>query len=342
MIDRPKTTVHSALAVALAVLAAVSAVPRPAVAAPRPQDGAAELAAVQELLDAERPEEALARLEPYLARNPDHPGALLARGTARLMLGQVEGGRHDLERSLALDPKARRGWLTLAGLEVAEGRNDRALTAFRRAEQLDPGALDNDLNIGAVLLLQGELRPASERFAAYLAAAGDSADAAYLVATNYALAGYAALAIQHLRRAVGLDERSRLRARSDPNFRDLLASPSFAELMAADTYRPPEGAYTAARTFSARYRPDGTGLLAAVIEALQLAGTSFDPRVEVSDRWALIWGDVRIKVGNTVGGQGLVQVSAPADRMTPGEWRDRTERLFRDVTARLAIHGLTD
>jgi tetratricopeptide (TPR) repeat protein len=340
MSDYPRIRALRALAVTLAVLAAVAVAPCRAAAAP--QNGAAELAAVQELLDAERPEEALARLEPILARNPDQAGALLARGTARLMLGQVEGGRHDLERSLALDPEARRGWLTLAGLEVAEERYDRALAAFRRAEQLDPRALDNDLNIGAVLLIQGQLRPASERFAAYLSEAGDSADAAYLVATNYALAGYAALAIQHLRRAAELDERSRLRARSDPNFRDLLASSGFAELMATDTYRPPEGAYTAARTFATRYRPDGSGLLAAVIEALQIAGTSFDPRVEVSDRWALIWGDVRIKVTNTVGGQGLVQLSAPADRMTPGERSGRTERLFRDVTARLTIHELTN
>jgi hypothetical protein len=112
--------------------------------------------------------------------------------------------------------------------------------------------------------------------------------------------------------------------------------------MAPAPHPPPDRANTAARPLATRYRPHGSGQLAAELEALQIAGTSIDPRDEVSDRWALIWGDVRIKVTNTVGGQGLVQLSAPADRMTPGEWSGRTERLFRDVTARLTIHELTN
>ena len=156
------------------------------------------------------------------------------------------------------------------------------------------------------------------------------------MATNYALARYAALAVEHLRRAVELDERSRLRARSDPNFAALAANPGFAELMATDGYRPPEGAYTAAHTFPVGYDRASGELLHAVIDTLQDAKRAFDPRVEVTDHWALIWGDLRIKVTTTVGGQGLIQVSAPADRMTPAQWRERSEELFRGVTARLA------
>lgn len=309
-----------------------------AAAAPaRSQDDRAQvLAAAQELLDAEQPEAALARVAPLLARRPDDAAALLVRGTGRLMLGEMAAGRDDLERALALDPGQRRGWLNLAALAVAEERYDDALQSFLQAEKLDPEASENDLNIGAVLLLQGQLRPASERFDAYLEGGGASADAYYLVATNYALAGYAALAVEHLRRAVESDERSRLRARTDPNFTSLVANPNFAELMATDSYQPPEGAYTASRTFPIPYDRDDGELLGAVIDTLQLSGRSFDPRVEVTDRWALIWGELRIKVTSTLGGQGLVQVSAPADRMTPAEWRQRTEDLFRGITARLA------
>ena len=335
----PPRRVQAAVAAELLALAASAALAAPPASAGQSDDRAQTLTAAQELLDADRPEEALARVGPLLDRNPDDAPALLVRATGRLMLGDVDAGRRDLERSLALDPGQRRGWLNSAALAVAEERYGDALEAFLTAEKLDPKAPENDLNIGAVLLLQGKLEPASGRFAAYLKSGGGSADGYYLVATNYALARYAALAVEHLRRAVELDERSRLRARTDPNFAALAANPSFAELMATDGYRPPEGAYTAANTFPVRYERAEGELLHAVIDTLQDSRRSFDPRVEVTDRWALIWGDLRIKVTNTVGGQGLVQVSAPADRLTPAQWRERSEELFRGVTARLVAVG---
>ena len=325
-----------AFAGALLAAALLAGLPAPAHAA---DDRAKVIAAAQELLDADHPEEAMTRVAPLLTRNADDAQALLVRGTARLMLGDVEAGRRDLDRSLSLDPGQRRGWLNRAALAISEERYDDALQAFLTAEKLDPKAPENDLNIGAVLLLQGQLKPASDRFAAYLAGGGASADGNYLVATNYALAGYAALAVEHLRRAIQLDERSRLRARSDPNFSALAANPAFSELMTTDGYRPPEGAYSASHPFPVAYdRADGE-LLRAVIDTLQLTGHSFGPQVEVTDHWALIWGEARIKVSNTLGDQGLVQVSAPADRLTPAQWRDLTEGLFRGVTARLATRG---
>lgn len=324
-----------ALAAALALAAAFPAPAQQGRAAPQPQDRTAALAKAQELVDAERPEEALELLEPVLRRRPDDSQALLLRSTARFMLGEMEGGREDLDRALQLDPNQRRAWLNRAALDLAGKDYAGALEAFRRAETLDPRATDNDLNIGAVLLLQGELRQASERFAKYLEANPRSADAFYLVATNYAVAGYEALAIEHLRRAVDLDELARLRARTDPNFADLEANPRFTSLLTVDTYRPPEGAYTASQTFNVPYDPEAGALLDAVVYTLQLAGRPFDPRVEVTDAWAVVRGDLRVKISNTLGSRGLVQVSAPAEAFTPAEWRARTEELFRGIQIRL-------
>ena len=321
-----------------AVLALAAALPAPAQqgrAAPRSQDLTAVLAKAQELVDAERPEEALELLEPVLKRDPADAQALLLRSTARFMVGEMEGGRADLDRSLQLDPNQRRAWLNRAALDLAGKDYAGALEAFRRAERLDPRAPDNDLNIGAVLLLQGELRQASERFAEYLEANPRSADAFYLVATNYAVGGYEALAIEHLRRAVDLDELARLRARTDPNFADLEDNPRFASLLNVDTYRPPEGSYAAAQIFDVPYDPEAGALLDAVVYTLQLAGRPFDPRVEVTDSWAVVRGDLRVKISNTLGNKGLVQVSAPAEAFTPAEWRARTEELFRGIQVRL-------
>jgi tetratricopeptide (TPR) repeat protein len=292
-------------------------------------------AQAQLLIDSGRPEDALRLLDGLLRRAPNDARALFLRSTARLVSGDVAGGRSDLERALALDPKNRQAWLTRAGLDIAETSHAAALAALGQAEALDPAALDNHLNIGAVLLLQGKLSEATDRFRRYLAAQPATAEPYFLVAKNYAAAGFAGLAVEHLRRAVGLDERSRLRARNDPSFAGLAANAGFQELLATDSYRPPPGAWTAARTYDAPYDGGSGKLLGAVLDALLTSGERFDPRVEVTPGWALVWGELRIKVSGPAGGGGTVEVSAPAERFTAPQWRERSERLFRAVTIQL-------
>lgn len=297
-----------------------------------------DLAKVRELIDAERPDEALAILDPWVQRQPKDAEALLLRSTARIMTGDLEAGRADLERSLKLDPKQRQGWLNLGAMEIADKHWDPALQAFEKAEALDPAAPDNDLNIGAVLLLEGKLEPASQRFSAYLSgSSGGTAEAYYLVATNYALAGYAALAVEHLKRAIQLDERIRVNARSDPNFASLRGRPELDALLSTDTWRPAPGAYTAAHTFDAPYEAGDGELLKAVLDTLQLAALPFDPRVEVTPDWALIWGDMRIKVTRGEKGKGRVEVSADPGRFTPAEWKNRLDLLFDGIDQRLLM-----
>ncbi|HEX4956082.1 MAG TPA: tetratricopeptide repeat protein [Thermoanaerobaculia bacterium] len=299
-------------------------------APPPPSDPYAE--AVRQL-DAGLPEAALAALEKAGGKRGDGRFYLL-RATARLMLGETEAGRKDLTRALELDPSQRQGWLNLAALHLAESRHAEAKRAFEQAEKLDPGAADNHANIGAVLLLQGDLGGAAERFRRYLAAQ-PSAEAYYLVASNYALAGQAQLAADHLARAIRLDERTRFSARSDPNFAALVATPTFATLMSADPRPPSPDDYVAQRTYAEPYDGAGGKLLTAVLTALQLSGERFDPRVEVSERWALVWGDLRVVVRSTPEGEGLVEVSCPPERMSLNDWNRRSEALLRTVAAKL-------
>lgn len=312
---------------------------------PQPEAAtAATLAEARELLEADRPEEAASLLDGYLGERPKSAEALLLRSTARIMLGELEAGRADLERCLDLDPEQRQGWLNLGAIHVAERRYNEALKAFERAERLQPEAPENDLNIGAVLLLAGELEPASERFATYLeGGAGKSADSYYLVATNYAMAGYAALAVRHLKRAIELEERIRLQVRTDPNFAELRSQPELQRLLATDPWRPAPGAYVASRTFDAPYQRGEGRLLRAVLDTLQLASLPFDSRVEVTDGWALIWGDLRIKVTHgDEEGQGKVEVSAEPERFTPAEWRERVKLLFDGIHRRLVVMKLKE
>jgi Flp pilus assembly protein TadD len=295
------------------------------------------LAEARGLVEAQRGGEAAAVLDRVLRKEPRNAEALLLRATAKLIEGEAAAGRRDLARALEIDPTQRQGWLTLGALEVAEERWSEALAAFRRAEQLEPGAADNDLNIGAVELLAGDLGAASERFARYLEGPGADANGFFLVAKNYALAGYEALAVEHLRRSIERDERARVQAKADSAFAGLKASPRFQALINTRSFRPAADAHTAERSYPERYDGGRGPLLRAVLDALQLAGRPFDRRVDVAPDWAVIWGEARIEVADGTDGGGVVSLSAPADQFTAATWAAFADELLRDVNTRLAL-----
>jgi tetratricopeptide (TPR) repeat protein len=308
------------------------------------------LARARRLLDEGRPVAAAEELAPVLRKDPDHAEALLLRSTARFMEGLSEEGRADLERALASDPTLRQAWLNRAGLDIAEERYEAALAALERARALDPEASDNHLNLGAVMLLLGRLEEATGHFDRYLEtagalpAAGALAEAHYLVATNYAGRGYAGPAVAHLRRAVELDESRRLAARTDPNFLAVAEAPDFRRLLETDLHPPGADDRSLRRSFPVPYAGGEGQLLSAVLEALRLIGEPFDPRVEVTPGWALVHGELRIKVydpepGGAEGGEGAVEISAPAAAVGPGDWQRRVDRLLESVELALLRRG---
>ncbi len=295
------------------------------------QPPAGELQAVQAHIDRGQPAQALELLKKVMKKGKPSAEALLLRSTARIMTGATAEGFKDLERALKIDPSLRQGWLNLAGLEIAEARYEAAYKALLKAQELDPDDPDNHLNLGAVVVLQGRLEPASEHFASYLEAKPDSAEAAYLVASNYALGGFEDEAVEHLRQAVKLDERLRLKARSDERFLGL-ASDAYRELLATDTYLPPAGAHTSAAAFKVPYRRKQPDLVYAVLDALKTHGFEYDPSVEATEEWALIWTPrMRVKIATQTNGTGVVRLSAAPESFTADEWQERTQALFRAV-----------
>lgn len=296
--------------------------------------------ALQALLDQGRSADALKRLDAVLTKTPNDAAALRLRASARFMEGEFEAGKADLERSLALDPAQRQAWLDHAGVAIAEERYAAALSDLGRARELDPSALDNDLNEGAVLLLLGRLGEASGRFDRYLERAGANAEACYLVATNYAGRGYGALAASTLARAVALDERARLRARTDPNFEAIAQHAEFRALLERDDYRPPASALQARRTYPGRYEGSTGPLLLALLDALRAVDETFDARVESTPHWALVWGELRFKVRDLREGDGTVSgevaISAPAGTR---DFEARTKKVLDGVTVALLRRG---
>jgi len=297
-------------------------------------DSAARLTAAQAKIDQGDPQSALELLDPLVKKQPKLAQAYLLRSTARLMLDQP-GGKEDLDKALQLDPTLRQAWLNRAGLAVAEKRYDAALADLQKARELQPNDPNALLNIGAVQLLQGKLDEASRTLESYLGARPGDAQASYMVARNYALAGYAGLALQNLQQAIALDERIRAAARGDANFADLLSNPRFQQLLAADTYKPPAGAYRVARSYKGAYAGGRGPLLNATMDALNATGEPIQPQVEVTEDFALLWGAMRIKLSDTPAG-GTVELTATPDAMTAADWQQRSTRLLESILVQVA------
>ena len=292
------------------------------------------LEAVQQLLDSGQPEVALGQLNAFLRQDPENAEAVLLQSTALFMVGDEEGGRQKLDQALRLDPRLRQAWLNRGALAIADESLTEALEAFRQAESLDPTALDNNLNIGVVLLMLQDVPQAATRLRKYIEESEYSGESYRIVASNYALAGLHDAALDHLEIAVQRDEKQRLHMRTDPNFDALSTSEDFLLLLETDSFQIPANSHQTARSFPAVYGAGRGRLLPAVVDALQLAGERFDPRVEVATQWALVWADVRIKVADAPEGGGIVALSAPAAAFSPEGFAQRAEEIFR----RIAIH----
>jgi tetratricopeptide (TPR) repeat protein len=218
-----------------------------------------------------------------------------------------------------------------------ERADEAALESFERAHALDPSADDNLINIGATHLLMGDLGSASRHFNAYLAARRSDAESYYLVAKNYAMGEYWDLAVQHLEAAITLDEKTRRLVRRDPVFLAASDYAPFRTLLATDGFRPAPGSHQRAEVFGAGYDAGSGVLLRAALNALQFSGRPFDPNVEVTDHWALIWGGARMKLTDTGDGGGLITFSAPSSAFTAESWQREIDDLAGAIREQVAL-----
>lgn len=291
----------------------------------------AQLIQAQELVDAGRSDSALVLLDQMLSKGSKDGRALLLRSTARIMEGEIAAGVDDLHQAVKVDPKLRQAWLNLAGLEIAQRRFDEGYAALLEAQKLDPAASDNDLNLGAVLVLRGQVAEGKQHFERYLVQQDRDAEAHYLVAANYALAGVQSEAVTQLRRAIELNERFRLRARTDERFVGLDAE-AYRQLLTSDLYQPPPGTHQASTAYKQGFDPKNNKLLYAVLGALKKCKIPYDPNVEANEVWALVWAEkLRIKVSSQSNGTGLVSFSAVEESFSPEEWEQTTQQLFRTI-----------
>ena len=335
------TVLIAALPALAAAVPARSASAAPQVAQPMSTEPASATAEAQELIDADRPAEALTLLDRALSLEPDDAEALLLRSTARFMLGDVEAGRRDLDRALVLDPQLRQGWLNRAAVAVSEERYDDALAAFRHAEELDRRRRRTTSTSAPSCSSEGtSSRRASASRATWRAPATRRKATTWWPATMR----WRATRRWRSRTCAGRSSATNAPVVAPAPMRTsrrCRPTPGSSACSTNDDYEPPPGSFHAVRTFDAAYDGGRGPLLPAVLDALQLGDRPFDPQVEVTESWALIWGDLRIKVSDTLGPRGRVQLSAPPGSFTPAGWRQASDRLLESVQHQAMMRNLS-
>lgn len=296
-------------------------------AAPARADDA-QLAKIEKLIDDGDGPQALALLQKTIKGQPT-PREQMLRGSARILLGELKAGGNEIEEALGRDPTLRRGWLNLAALDIAEGKYAVAYESFKKAQALDPNAPDSYLNLGACLMMMGRSAEAREHFDRYLSLRATAEDY-YLVAANYALGRAYDLVVKTLEKAIALDERMRLRARSDDRFL-LVDTLEYRVLLFTDNYQPPADHYKTAAAFKQSYSQQNDKLVRAALEGLRRSGLRYEQEVEATARWVIVWGDLRMKIANQENGTGVISLSAPKSRFTPELWSQKTQEIFRSV-----------
>ncbi len=109
----------------------------------------------EQLLRATRGEEAVALLEPYVETHPDDPRAVRLLGEAYLATLEYEKALEAMRRAVRLDPD---NWLVHTNLVVLLQDEDKqaALEHARRAYQLEPRAVQTNMNFAEALLINGQ------------------------------------------------------------------------------------------------------------------------------------------------------------------------------------------
>jgi arylsulfatase A-like enzyme/Flp pilus assembly protein TadD len=177
----------------------------------RPTDAEAAAFLAVYLVEAGRPREALALVEPFLAAEPPDPDVLTAEGmalaglgrreqalaafaraaaadandamalvnaaTVHLLGGDLEKARERFEAALAVDADVARAWNGLGVIAASQNRAEEAIGRWKEAVRLDPGDHQALFNLGLTLRRLGRADEARPYFEAYLRTAPSRSEA---------------------------------------------------------------------------------------------------------------------------------------------------------------------
>lgn len=120
------------------------------------------------LMLAGRYEDAKARADAVLAKQPDDTAALILRANAMAGLKDLDGAARDMERAIAADPNRGLSYASLGAIELLRGNTAEAEAAYLKAVESAPASAAAHLALGAYRMATGK---AAEAEAAYTRAA---------------------------------------------------------------------------------------------------------------------------------------------------------------------------
>jgi tetratricopeptide (TPR) repeat protein len=164
----------------------------------------ASLAAGLRQLDEKRFTDALATLEGLLALKPDHATAQGKLGTAYAAIGQNRLAVEHLQAVARSDPDEPYGHMMLGWLAYLGGRNEDAVAAYDRADEVEPFNSKTHYHRGLALLKLGRLAEAERDFRRVLVIDPKHAGGHQGLAQALRLQGRPAEAVRFARRAARL------------------------------------------------------------------------------------------------------------------------------------------
>ncbi len=122
------------------------------------------------LIQAGRPSEALALLEPWATRAEPDLDVLITRALAAARVGRPDDAVRSLETAGALDPSSARVLMALGSVRLTAGRRDEARQAFEQALAQNPAAAQAESALAIMAGEDGHADEARERFSRATAA----------------------------------------------------------------------------------------------------------------------------------------------------------------------------
>jgi len=167
-------------------------------------------------LQARVPAQAIARLEPEIAKQPTKGPLLALLARSQIAAGDQAGAEQALRRAVSVDPRFTAGYSMLAQLYIQQRRIDEARAEFEGIVQRDPSAVDARTMVGLLLEAQGRHDDARKSYEATVKSTENAPVAANNLAFIYAEQG------TNLDVALQLATSAKQRLPDDPNVDDTI------------------------------------------------------------------------------------------------------------------------